>query len=327
MNAATAGAERARLFVALDLPPSVREAIARWRGEAAGGTPALRAIAPDALHVTLCFLGWRSADEIEPISAACGRALAGAKSLELALTEGLWLPQRRPRVLAVKLSDGSGALAAIQAALSEALSAGGFYAPEPRPFLPHVTVARVRARTRVRPSTLPQTPELAFCAATVTLYRSRLAAGGARYEALRMIELGEGRGGLADGLEVVRGFHFAQRDAYAGRGVEPLRAWLTEDVVWHVPGRSQIAGEHVGAEAVLAYFDTRRRLTDETFRVNVRGLSVVADRIVQLAGGSAVRDRRRVSWETVGVFRVKDGRIAECWLVPFDQYGFDEIWG
>jgi hypothetical protein len=27
------------------------------------------------------------------------------------------------------------------------------------------------------------------------------------------------------------------------------------------------------------------------------------------------------------VFAVRDGRIAECWLVPFDQRAFDRIWG
>jgi hypothetical protein len=47
---------------------------------------------------------------------------------------------------------------------------------------------------------------------------------------------------------------------------------------------------------------------------------------VQLAGGRGLREGREVSWETVGVFRVVDGRIAECWLVPFDQAVFDEIW-
>jgi ketosteroid isomerase-like protein len=39
-----------------------------------------------------------------------------------------------------------------------------------------------------------------------------------------------------------------------------------------------------------------------------------------------MRDGRELSWETVGVFRVADGRITECWLVPFDQSVFDEIW-
>jgi len=31
--------------------------------------------------------------------------------------------------------------------------------------------------------------------------------------------------------------------------------------------------------------------------------------------------------QTVGVLRVVDKSISECWLLPFDQYLFDEIWG
>jgi len=67
-------------------------------------------------------------------------------------------------------------------------------------------------------------------------------------------------------------------------------------------------------------------MTDLTFGVTVHGLSVIGDRVVQLAGGRAVRDGRELDWETVGVFRVEGDRIAECWLVPFDLYAFDEIW-
>ena len=67
-------------------------------------------------------------------------------------------------------------------------------------------------------------------------------------------------------------------------------------------------------------------MTDATFRVIVHGAAMIAGRVVQLAGGRAVRDGREVTWETVGVFRVADGRIAECWLIPFDQAEFDRIW-
>jgi hypothetical protein len=28
----------------------------------------------------------------------------------------------------------------------------------------------------------------------------------------------------------------------------------------------------------------------------------------------------------VEVFRIADAKITECWLVPFDQYLFDELW-
>jgi ketosteroid isomerase-like protein len=161
----------------------------------------------------------------------------------------------------------------------------------------------------------------------VTLYRSRLGSGGARYEPLSAVELGSAPG-AADPLSVVRRFHAVQAELYAGSGPggAGLRELLAEDVVWHVPGVSAIAGEHRGREAVLAYMDARRRIMDGTFRVTVHGAAVIAGRVVQLAGGTAVRDGRPVAWETVGVFRVVGGRIAECWLVPFDQAAFDAIW-
>jgi hypothetical protein len=160
----------------------------------------------------------------------------------------------------------------------------------------------------------------------VTLYRSRLGAGGARYEALASVSLGSAPG-AADPVSVVRRFYDLQARVYAGSAsADSLREVLAAGVVWHVPGTSPIAGEHRGVDAVLSYMETRRRITDSTFRVTVRGAAMIAGRVVQLAGGSAVRDGREVSWETVGVFRVVEGRIAECWLVPFDQALFDEIW-
>jgi RNA 2',3'-cyclic 3'-phosphodiesterase len=317
--------ERARLFVALELPASARDILSRWRGSALRDIPALRPVPVEHLHATLCFLGSRPASQIEAIAAACG-VVAGEPVLEPRLGEPVWLPARRPRVLAVRLEDGSGALARVQAALSAALASGGWYAPESRPYLGHVTVARVAKDARIKPPRLEPPPAVDVRCSRVTLYRSRLGSGGARYEPLSGVALGSAPG-AADPLSVVRRFHAAQAGLYAGSGgVDAVRELLAEDVVWHVPGENAIAGEHRGVEAVLAYMDTRRRIMDGTFRVSVHGAALIAGRVVQLAGGTAVRDGRSVAWETVGVFRVDGGRIAECWLVPFDQAAFDAIW-
>jgi ketosteroid isomerase-like protein len=132
--------------------------------------------------------------------------------------------------------------------------------------------------------------------------------------------------GPSDPLAVVERFYAEQARAYAEGELDALRELLCDDVIWHVPGRSAIAGEHRGLEAVLAYFETRRRMTDATFRVTGRGAAMIGDRVVQLADGRAERDGRTMTWSTAGVFRVADGRVAECWLVPFDLYAFDEIW-
>ena len=181
--------ERLRLFVALDLPQDVREALLAWRSGVIELFGELRPVADDALHATLCFLGSRPAGGVKEIADACETALGGASGPELGLKAGLWLPPRRPRVLGVRLDDSSGALAHIQGAVSTALSDGGWYTPEKRPFLPHVTVARAPARVRLRPTELPALPWLTFNAPSVTLYRSRLQRSGARYEPLARMAL------------------------------------------------------------------------------------------------------------------------------------------
>lgn len=182
-------AERVRLFVALELPEEIRDALVGWRESTVASEPALRAVARESLHATLCFLGWRQAGEVDPIRRACS-AVAGLPAPRLSLGDPVWLPSRRPRVLAVELGDLQGRLAGLQAALSRELAAGGWYEPERRAYLGHVTVARARRGGSSRPRRLDPPPGLSFTAHRVTLYRSRLEAGAARYEALAAVDLG-----------------------------------------------------------------------------------------------------------------------------------------
>jgi RNA 2',3'-cyclic 3'-phosphodiesterase len=182
------GDEQVRLFVALELPAEVREALVRWRSAALNTVPGLRPLPEDHLHVTLCFLGWRSASEIEAIAGAC-RQLSPFDPPMVSLGEARWLPPRRPRVLAVELAEAEGQLRVIQARLSRTLEEGGWYEPERRPYLPHVTVARAGRRERVKPSPLPAPPSLSFTSSRVTLFRSRLSPRGARYEVLSAVSL------------------------------------------------------------------------------------------------------------------------------------------
>ena len=128
-------------------------------------------------------------------------------------------------------------------------------------------------------------------------------------------------------VRLVERFYAVQRRFYAGETVvADLRDLLTEDVVWHVPGRSPIAGEHRGLAQVVAYFDARRAIADNTFRITSRGMLADANRVVHFADGEALIGGEPRRWQTVGIFNIRDGLIAECWLLPFDQYQFDEIW-
>jgi 2'-5' RNA ligase len=181
-----AAGEKARLFVALDLPEEVRTAVVAWQTEHLSGLPSLRPVSPEALHVTLCFLGWHAIEEVEAIGGATDRASANAPAPDLTLASPVWLPRRRPRVLALEVDDAAGACLALQSAVSDALVEGAFYEREKRPFFPHVTVGRVRGGTprALGREELPPPPPLRFSGAAVTLYRSRPTSRGATYEAL-----------------------------------------------------------------------------------------------------------------------------------------------
>jgi 2'-5' RNA ligase len=168
---------RLRLFVALELPEATRAALAGWREEALNGL-GLRLPPAESLHVTLAFLGGRPPADVSGIAAAltpCAAPLTG-----LALGAALALPRRRPRVLAVAIEDPGGELAALQSRVAGVLVAGGWLAPETRPYRPHITVARVPRGGRLTDVPPPPPPE-PFAAEAVTLFRSH---PGSRYEAL-----------------------------------------------------------------------------------------------------------------------------------------------
>jgi 2'-5' RNA ligase len=170
-----------RLFVALELPPGVREALAGWAREATGGDPALRLVGEDALHVTLAFLGEREPGEVAALTTVVQEA--GPPANGLTTGDVLWLAPRRPHVLTVSVDDPAGELAALHAAVWRGLAALGF-TPEQRAFRPHVTVARVRRGAGAPRRRIAAAPRLPFDGAAVSLMRSHTGAGPARYEVL-----------------------------------------------------------------------------------------------------------------------------------------------
>jgi 2'-5' RNA ligase len=177
------GSPRARLFLALDLPDDVRAALVDWRSEALAGRDDLRPVAPEALHVTLVFLGYLPEKDIPAVARVAFEALAGLEPPRLALSGVKPVPPRSPRLFAFDLSDDGGRAVALQAAASEALAAASFYKPEKRPFWPHVTFARVKRGVRhAAPMELPLPAVGPFDAPQVTLYRSILRPQGALYE-------------------------------------------------------------------------------------------------------------------------------------------------
>lgn len=185
-----------RLFVAINLPPGLRGRLWQAAAPLRAAGRSVKWVGEAQLHLTMRFLGEIADDDLESMRAAIAGAGRHAAPLELRLGGvGAFPSLRRARIVWMGV-ERSPALEALYSALEEELKAVGI-SPEERRFHPHVTLGRVRRRTRR--SELRQLESAAgsvdfaeICRAeTVDLMRSRLGPEGARYEALARCPLGE----------------------------------------------------------------------------------------------------------------------------------------
>ena len=177
---------RPRLFVALPLPPALGDALARL---APASAPGIRPQAAADLHVTLHFLGMAAVDSTR---AALRPVAAPAFAVALTLP-GQFFARGHPRTLFAGVAPAA-PLRELHAMLGRRLEAAGFE-PDSRPFVPHVTLARLGkdasadAIAEFLKQALP--PEvLRFDCREFALYASETRADGARYRVLERYPLG-----------------------------------------------------------------------------------------------------------------------------------------
>jgi RNA 2',3'-cyclic 3'-phosphodiesterase len=173
------GHGRLRLFCALRLPETTLDALEQWQAEHLRGRFVPRA----NLHLTLAFLGSRPAGELGTIAQAL-RAAAGCAMQPIFRAVGY----RETRTVGMLvLDDEDGRATQLAGDLHERLEAAGLYRREARPWLPHVTVLRFRARPRLR----PPVPDLGvFSPSDAAVYHSALSPDGAQYSVLETAPLG-----------------------------------------------------------------------------------------------------------------------------------------
>ena len=118
-----------RLFVAIELPGEVREALGRLQHELQRrGLEKLRWVRPESIHLTLKFLGETPAEKVPAIEEALSRwANDGPVPREMSLGAlGGFGGSRYPRVLWIGLEGDLQSLHALQTRIVTALSEIGF---------------------------------------------------------------------------------------------------------------------------------------------------------------------------------------------------------
>ena len=129
--------------------------------------------------------------------------------------------------------------------------------------------------------------------------------------------------GADENAELVRGGYAA----FNSGDMETLTGLFDESAVWHVPGRSSLAGDYEGRDAVFGYFGRLGQETGGTFQAELQHLLADDDgRVVGIHHNSADRDGKHMSVDVCLVFQLKDGRITEGSEHYRDLYAWDEFW-
>jgi len=189
--------ETIRLFVAIELPGEVREALGCLQHELQRRSlEKLRWVRPEGIHLTLKFLGATPTERLPAIQHALTEAVPETAPHELSLGKLGTFGGSRPRVLWVDLKGEVDTVRRLREKVESALNNLGFER-EARGWSPHLTLARVRPET-AREATGPiahAISEVEVSAATIpvremSLMQSTLRPIGAVYERIAAFPLG-----------------------------------------------------------------------------------------------------------------------------------------
>jgi len=133
-----------RSFVAFDIDSDyVRRKLAEVQGQLVKTGADLKIVEPQNIHITMRFLGDVRMDSVEKIFEAMKKALFAPFDVKIQGV-GAFPDARYPRVVWAGMTQGANDLRSISSQLEPHLTALGF-APDPKGFSPHLTIARVRS--------------------------------------------------------------------------------------------------------------------------------------------------------------------------------------
>jgi uncharacterized protein len=114
---------------------------------------------------------------------------------------------------------------------------------------------------------------------------------------------------------------------FESRDLDLLGTVMAQDVVWHEPGRSSLAGDYKGPEAVLGFLKELKEQSGGTFNIEILEVVSQPERAVVFQRETAKRDGNVLDVIAAVDFEIHNSKITEATVYQADTYQFDEFWG
>ncbi len=116
-------------------------------------------------------------------------------------------------------------------------------------------------------------------------------------------------------------------EAFNKADMATLTELMDENVSWHTPGHSSIAGDHRGRDAVFAQFRRYGGDTDGTLKAELKQVFTADDgRVVGLHHNSAERNGKQLDTDCCLLFEIENGRMISGREHFYDLDNWDEFW-
>jgi len=102
--------------------------------------------------------------------------------------------------------------------------------------------------------------------------------------------------------------------------------FFTDDIRYHVPGRSVLSGDYEGTGQVLQFFGRIFELTGGTFSFELHDVLANDEHAVSLFTIRGEREGKQLNDNTIQIFHFRDGKVSEVWAYQTDQYAVDEFY-
>lgn len=184
-----------RSFLAIDLPPVVKEQLERTLAVLKPGTTGIKWVNPEQMHLTLKFFGTIPPEMTDRLAEAVSGAVRTCRPLALTLKGVGGFPNiRRPRVIWAGLGGDRESLKSLWLLLEETFAGMGI-SKEIRPFNPHLTLGRNKTgepneKLYLRLSNWTEPEGDPFVVQNLQIYKSDLKPGGPIYTVIKSFQFG-----------------------------------------------------------------------------------------------------------------------------------------
>jgi ketosteroid isomerase-like protein len=112
-------------------------------------------------------------------------------------------------------------------------------------------------------------------------------------------------------------------EAFNKGDIDALVDLFDEHVVWHFPGTSKLAGDHIGRDATLAAIGGYGAASGNTLQANVVDIMASDDHVTGWARDTATNAAGALDINSLVVFTMRDGKVTDALHVVDDPAALD----